>query len=119
MYVCPFYSLSTCSLLDVSFIKQISRFPGCITDEPIWTFDVNYVNQKKIGVRSYVQLFAALYVFSTIVPSYAIYVKRPHKFLHTVRTLHKKSVVVYNYIFDIWGITLSLPLALPYQHVTG
>ena len=34
-----------------------------------------------IVVRSYVQLFATLGVFSTIVPSYMIYIKLQYQFL--------------------------------------
>ena len=56
-------------------------------------------------VRTYVHLLATLCVCSTVVPSYVIYVKRPHTFYRTVQTstyvlsygtnVHIRSVVRY------------------------
>ena len=47
---------------------------------------------KELKERSsYVRLLAMGWALSTIVPSYVIYVKRPHKFLRTVRALHETS----------------------------
>ena len=54
--------------------------------ELMWMFDVHYIIWN-IVVHSYAQLFVTLCVFSKIVPSYVI--KRPHKFLCMVRTLHE------------------------------
>ena len=67
MYVCMFVCL---------FIRMFAAFAD-ITEEPTWTFDVNYTKVRTIEVRSYVQLLATLRIFSKIVTSY---VKRPHNF---------------------------------------
>lgn len=63
---------------------------GDITKELVWPFDVGY---GKIRARRYEQLLATLRTFSTIVPSYVVYVKYSNKF---------------------WGLKVdpSLPLAL-------
>ena len=69
----------------------------------MWTFGT-------IVVRSHVQLFATLGVFSTIVPSYMIYVKCQYQFLREI---------------DIgtcfWGheVVSITSLALPYQNMTA
>ena len=62
------------------------------TKELMWTFGT-------IVVRSYVQLFATLGVFSTIVPSYMIYVKCNISFF-------VKSILVH----DFGGMKLYLSL---------
>ena len=41
---------------------------------------------------NYVKLFANLCIFSTIVPSYVIYIKSPHKFLSAARSLRETEV---------------------------
>ena len=46
-------------------------------------------NSEQYEFRSYVHLLATVGVFSTIVPSYVIYVNRPHKFPRTVRSFRE------------------------------
>ena len=53
---------------------------GDIKKEPTHTLDVGNVTQMNF---SYVQLFAMLCVFSTIIQSYVIYIKHPHEFFRT------------------------------------
>ena len=66
----------------------ITSLPFCITIlcVEILFHRFDYVTQKG---RSYVQLLVTLCVFSTIVPSYMIYVKRPCNFLCAIRALRE------------------------------
>ena len=92
----------------VRTFKQIENSPsgGCFRKEPTWTFDVDYITQMNF---SYVQLFAMLCVFSTIVQSYVIYIKHPH-------TLFRTVFVKLEVVQDQWDV--SLPLVLNYQNLT-
>ena len=52
----------------------------------MWMFDVDYITRNN---SSYVQLLPTLCAFATIVLSYVIYIKRPHRFRVTARMLHE------------------------------
>ena len=93
----------------VRTFKQFENSPsgGGIRKEPTWTFDVDYITQMNF---SYVQLFAMLCVFSTIVQSYVNYIKHPH-------TLFRTVFVKLEVVQDQWD--MSLPLVLNYQNLTG
>ena len=93
--------------------------------ELIWMFDADYV------IHSYVQLFAMLYVFSTAVLNYTIYINHLRKFLrnmfstavlnYTIYINHLRKFLHTAVVHDCGGMRMgsSLPLAMPYQTLTG
>ena len=60
------------------------------TKEQMWTFDVDHVTWN--NRRKHAQRWKQIYVRTTIVPSYVIYVKRPHTFLRKMSTSLVKIV---------------------------